>query len=301
MEMATDSRSYRDDGYTISRAVGDVFGRWPFWPWSVIALIGLGGAVGAAASIWFAPSEGPPRPELRWGACTAYGIVLAALVSVLPRIAKLFALRWALGHRPPRDMRDGHWWPLQLLAAALRQTPPLRMTQQDFSGAVSRAASEARSLLSHRLWPACVAGFVVPVLGLLSAWESGAQMQVKPGDDSAAVYVQVLPQISPPMVATIAAGLSLMIVLAVIDQFTKGLLQHWADTVVLADAGSEFVKSLIGEGRAPEGPGTTTDGGTPPRPVSTGGRVDTPPDGKPDSRITAEGLERLGDLFSSRG
>lgn len=299
--MATGSRSYRDDGYTISRAVGDVFGRWALWPWSVIALIGLGGAVGAAVSIWLAPSQGPPRPEFRWAACAGYGIIVASLVSVLPRAARLVALRSLLGRRPSPAMSDRHWWPLQLLAAALRQTPALRMTQQDFAGAVDRAASEARSLLSFRLWPACVAGFVVPVLGLLSAWESGSQIELKPGEDAASVSMQLLPQVSPPMVATISAALALMIVLAIIDQFTKGLLQSWAEAVTIGDAGSDIVKAVASEGRPAECPAPPAGGSTVRIPLNVAEQVDAAPAGKPDARITAEGLERLGDLFSSRG
>lgn len=299
--MATGSRSYRDDGYTISRAVGDVFGRWPLWPWSAIALIGAGGAVGAAVSIWLAPSAGPPRPEFRWAACAGYGIIVASLVSVMPRAARLVALRSVLGRRPSPAVSDRHWWPLQLLAAALRQTPALRMTQQDFAGAVGRAASEARSLLSFRLWPACVAGFVVPVLGLLSAWESGSQIDLNQGEDAASVSMRLLPQVSPPMVATISAALALMIVLAVIDQFTKGLLQSWAEAVTIADAGSDIVKAAAGVGRPTEVPAPLPGGSAVQLPVNVEEAVDPALPGKPDARITAEGLERLSDLFSSRG
>jgi hypothetical protein len=296
--MSSNKRSYRDEGYTVSKAVGDVFGRWPLWPWTVITAIVLGGVAGAIASAWLARGESPPRSDLRWAACAGYGIVLAALVTTLPRAWKLISLRSTLGHRPPTDASDRPWWPLRLLAAALRHTPTLRLTQQDFSGAVQQAVSDARALLTYRLWPACMASFVAPVLGLLSAWESGVQVEVKPGEGEAAVYMQVLPQISPPMVATISAALVLMVVLAILDQFTKGLLQQWASTVTLADAGSDFVKGLIGEGRMPDVPGAIPIGGISPPPVGGGAQHSTPPTPKPDAKIMAEELERLRDLFS---
>ena len=105
---------------------------------------------------------------------------------------------------------------------------------------MGQAAGETRSLLTYRLWPACVACFVAPVLGLLSAWASGAQVELKAGQDATALYMQVLPQVSPPMVATISASLLLMIILAVLDQLTKELLQTWASVVTLTDAWSEF-------------------------------------------------------------
>jgi hypothetical protein len=295
--MTSDSRSYRDEGYTVPRAVGDVFGRWPAWPWSVCVLICLGGAAGAMTSLLLTPSEGVPRPEFRWAACTGYGILLAALVTVMPRAARLVSLRSALGHRPPTETQDRPWWPLRLLAAALRQTPTLRLTQQDFFGAVGQAMGEARSLLTYRLWPACVACFVAPVLGLLSAWESGAQVELKPGEDAASLYMRVLPQVSPPMVATISAALMLMIVLAILDQCTKGLLHKWASAVTLTDASLEFVKGLIGEGRMGDGLGIIPGGGMAPPLPGAGGATSTPPDQRPQTKITAEGLERLGDLF----
>lgn len=250
--MASASRSYRDEGYTIPRAVDDVFGRWPAWPWSVLVFIVLGGVAGTAASTLLAGPDAVPNPALRWAACTGYGALLAAFVTTLPRAVKLLSLRSAVGRRPAADNGDPPWWPLRLLAAALRQTPTLRLTQQDFTGAVGQAAGEARSLLTYRLWPVCVAGFVAPVFGLLSAWESGSQVELKPGEDAASIYMRVLPQVSPPMVAAISAALVLMIVLAMLDQFTKGLLQKWATTVTLADANSDFVQRTIGEGRTAE-------------------------------------------------
>ncbi len=250
--MAKRSRSHRDEGYTVPKAVDDVFGRWPAWPWSVVAVIVLGGVAGAAASTLLTAPDAVPNPALRWAACTGYGALLAAFVTTLPRAVKLLSLRSAVGRRPAADNADQPWWPLRLLAAALRQTPTLRLTQQDFSGAVGQAAGEARSLLTYRLWPACVAGFVAPVLGLLSAWESGSQVELQPGEDAASVYMRVLPQVSPPMVAEISAALLLMIVLAMLDQFTKGLLQKWASAVTLTDADSAFVQQLTGEGRTAE-------------------------------------------------
>lgn len=286
--MASASRSYRDEGYTVPRAINDVFGRWPAWPWSVLVLIVLGGVAGATASTLLAGPDAVPSPALRWAACTGYGALLAAFVTTLPRAVKLLSLRSAVGRRPAADNVDPPWWPLRLLAAALRQTPTLRLTQQDFSGAVGQAAGEARSLLTYRLWPACVAGFVAPVFGLLSAWESGSQVELKPGEDAASIYMRVLPQVSPPMVAAISAALVLMIVLAMLDQFTKGLLQKWATTVTLADANSDFVQRTIGEGRTAELQGL--------RHQETA--VEPPPTGEPTSshgrpKILADDLEKF--------
>jgi len=290
--MSSASRSYRDEGYTVPKAVDDVFGRWPAWPWSVLAMIVLGGVIGIAVSIGLKPVSGTPSPALRWAACAGYGTVLAALATVLPRAVKLLSLRSQLGHRPANDAPERTWWPLRLLAAALRRTPTLRLTQQDFSGAVGQAVGEARSLLTYRLWPACVAGFVAPVLGLLSAWEGGSQVELQPGEDAAAVYMMVLPQVSPPMIATIAAALVLMIALTILDQLTKGLLQRWATTVMLVDADCGFIQRLIGEGRTAELQGSQPDSNLqPPLPTTDGQSVPMPVPNKP--KLRAEDLERF--------
>lgn len=296
--MTSASGSFRDEGYTVPKAVNDVFGRWPAWPWSAIVAITLGGVSGATASTLLIPADTMPSSAFRWAACAGYGILLAALATVLPRAGRLLALGSALSRRPAEEASDRPWWPLPLLAAALRQTPTLRLTHQDFAAAVTQTVGEARSLLTYRLWPACVAGFVAPVLGLLSAWESGSQVELKPGEDSAAVYMRVLPQVSPPMLATISASLVLMIVLVVLDQLTKGLLQKWAAAVTLTDANSEFVQTLIGSGRTDESLRTIQDGKAISHPTSSPGEPAPPPQPKPVAKVTAEGLERLGDLFS---
>lgn len=290
--MAEPSRS-RQASYTLDRAVDEVFGRLPLWPWSAIAVIVLGGVVGGTAL----PKMTAAGPAFRWAACAGYGAVAAALLTALPLSLRVVRLRAALAKRPPEDERDVDWWPLRLLAAALRGTPDAtRRTQQDFSTAVERAAASARGIVSYRLWPAWVAAFVAPVLGLLSAWEAGKQIDVRDADTTGQVLAQFVPQVSPPMVATIAAALGLMVVLAILDQVTKGLLGRWATAVVLSDGRTAAVRDLAGEGLVAADParaGLPTGPKPPPR-------VDEA-QAAPPAGPNADDLERLAEAFSSRG
>ena len=233
------------EGYTLQRGVDDVFMRMPLWPWSAIGLIVLGGIGGARLSGWLRLVAPLPESALHWAACAGYGIVAAAVLLTIPRFIHLVSLRGALGRRPANDGGDTPWWPLRLLAAALHLAPAGARTQQDFIVAVGRAGSYARSLLAYRLWPACVAAFIAPVLGLLSAWETGWQIVSKAGVNSPDVLMQFTAQVSPPMVITISAGLALMVVLAVIDQMTKSILLRWGSTMCLADAETVACQRLI--------------------------------------------------------
>lgn len=289
----------RVQGYTLDRAIDDVFGRRPLGPWSAVASIAVGGVVGALASSLVTPAGATPHPALRWAACAGYGMVVAALVTVLPRAGRLTSLRSALAKRPNDDGGERPWWPLRLLAAALRGTPGLRRTQQDFDAAVDRAGPNARSILAHRLWPAWVTAFVVPVLGLLSAWEAGKQIEVVDGQNAAELLMQFVPLVSPPMVATIAAALGLMVVLAVLDQATKGLLQRWAATVRFTDDATPVVTRLLDEPPLPRGgAGGDVRDLPPPGPGPVPGPV---PGGDPQSGPTVADLEAMAGEFSNRG
>lgn len=285
----------RDSGYTLKQAVDDVFGTWPFAPWSQLVVIVAGGFLGALASSWLQPERGLQAAEFRWAACAGYGLVVAALVTQLPRAVRLCQL-WSGSRRRAvgDEQASGPWWPLRLLAAALRGLPLQQIGQANFALAVDRTARQARDLLTQRMWPSCVAAFTAPVLGLLSAWESGSQA-VREATPAAApeagdVYMRFLLQVSPPMVATISAGLGLMVLLAVLDQLTKGLLQRWATDVALADKDDTFVTSNCGDAGGDGGGGYGT--GTPSEPP--------PPMTPPGPQINADDLERLKDLFPSR-
>lgn len=295
MSRRTQSRA---EGYTLSRAVTDIFGNPPGWPWSIVAWIACGGFVGAIASALLVPAGGVPHPALRWAACAGYGIVAAALVAVLPRAARLAALRSSLAKGPAGDAGDRSWWPLRLLAAALRGTSSLRLTQQDFDTAVNRAWQAARSILVQRFWPAWIAAFVVPVLGLLSAWEAGKQIELVGGESAADVLRQFVPQVSPPMVATIAASLVLMVVLAVLDQLTAGLLQRWRRSVQFADRGSPAVTALQDAPPPPKPPGDDVPGGDIRAPYPDGDHVGPMPGVEGP---TAADLEKMAEEFSNRG
>lgn len=287
--------SSRDAGSPLHRATDDVFGTLPLWPWSAIAVIVTGGIVGALTASSLAPRDGLPHPALRWAACAGYGIVTAALITILSRAGRLLGLRASLSRRPPDDGGERPWWPLRLLAAALRGTPATRRTQQDFTAAVDRAGPEARAILAHRLWPALVTAFVAPVLGLLSAWEAGKQIDTVPGETAGEVLMRFVPQVSPPMVATIAASLALMTCLAVLDQWTKGLLQRWATTMRLTDGETETVKRLLDEQVPRKGP--EAKGDTQPRVITD----QPPPTPEPPPVVTVDDLESLGEAFSNRG
>lgn len=292
--MAGDPRN-RQAGYTLERATEDAFGRAPLWPWSAIVAIMLGGVAGGALSPGLQSVDGSAHPALRWAACAGYGIVAGATLTVLPLAGRLAARRTSLAKRPATaEGFEPNWWPLRLLAAALRGTPDAtRRTQRDFSEAIDRARPAVRGLLVYRLWPACVAAFVTPVLGLLSAWEAGKQIDVILGQDAGDVLMRFVSQVSPPMVATIAAALGLMVVLAIIDQSVKGLLRRWGTTVQLADGKLPAVRELLQESVISE-PASVD------RPVSEG---EPPAAGLelPAVGPSADDLEKLAEVFSTRG
>jgi uncharacterized integral membrane protein len=143
---------------------------------------------------------------------------------------------------------DESWWPLKLLAPALVATPSLRRTPQEFKSAVAAAGGRIRSILADRLWPAWVVAFMAPVLGLITAWQNGARVQLRlqQGEDVATVFPAVIAQVSPPMVATIATSLTLMVAIVVIDQWTKGLLGRWSGIVEPADGEHQCVIDRLG-------------------------------------------------------
>ena len=289
------SSEARPDGYTLYRAIDDVFGKIPLWPWSALGVILVGGLLGSGAHSLLPSQQAGPNAALGWLACLAYGLLAAAVLSVVPRSIRLIRLWSSLSQRPMEISEDRPWWPLQLLAAALRGTPELRRTEQDFHAAVQRAGPEAYSILAHRLWPACVAAFVAPVLGLLSAWQAGKQIEIVAGQASGEVLMAFLPRVAPPMVATITLSLVLLVVLFLLDNGTRGLLQRWANTVRFSDGECDPVKQLIGDQLPPVPPPQFTGlrGGTS-TPLGDGR-------GPPEEGPTADSLEDLGKAFSHRG
>lgn len=267
MKKMASTKSGRDFPVSMRGVIDMIFGRWPAWPWSVIFLLTAGAIAGAAS----APTLRAWAPQwvsaLGIAACAGYGLVAAALLSLMPRAWKLLSLQRAARGRPAS--LEESWWPLELLAAALRTTPALRRTLEEFNTAVAAAVGHARTILADRLWPAWVAAFVAPVLGLMTAWHNGAHVQVRMHD--AAAPAKVLPafiaQVSPPMVTTIAASLVLVVVIIAIDQWTKMLLVRWQGIVDAADGSHPAVLerlSLDGAGSAAEplrGAGIAFSGG----------------------------------------
>jgi len=233
--MADAMTTERAGAISLRREVDAVFGRWPAWPWSVLAFLFAGGVVGLVAAPALRRAGAIDPAALGTAACAGYGIVVAALVSLLPRVGRLVTLWGGIARRPTTI--DGAWWPLDLLAAALATTPMLRRTPEEFTAAVTAASGQARSLLADRLWPAWTAAFVVPVLGLITAWQNGSRVQVRlqQGEEVATVFPAFIAQVSPPMVATIAASLALMVTLVAIDQWTKALLRRWTGVIDVTD------------------------------------------------------------------
>jgi len=244
--MAVVAQKERAGATSLRSVITEVFGRWPAWPWSVLGLIVAGGVVGLVAGSALGGTGEEGRAALGKAACVGYGLVAAAALSLLPRVGKL-AMLWPGAARRPAAIDDS-WWPLKLLAPALVGTPRLRRTQQEFKAAVAAAGGQARSILADRLWPAWVVAFVAPVLGLITAWQNGARVQLRlqQGEDVATVFPAVIAQVSPPMVATIAASLALMVVIVVIDQWTKGLLRRWSGIVEPADGEHQCVTERLG-------------------------------------------------------
>lgn len=239
--------SGRDGSTSIASAIDGVFGRWPAWPWSVLVLVVAGGVAGAMVAPALRSAVVTRPAALGAFACAGYGIVVAAFLSLLPRVGKLLALQGGASRRP--GTVDDTWWPLRLLPAALAATPSLRRTPAEFAGAVDAFADRARATLAHRLWPAWAVAFVAPVLGLITAWQNGAMVQsrFRQDDDSAATVIPaIISQVSPPMVATIVASLALMVAVVAIDQWTKGLLQRWRAIVDAADGEHPAVAAKLG-------------------------------------------------------
>ena len=244
--MAVVAEQKRADATSLRGVVDEVFGRWPASPWSVLGLIVAGGVVGLVAGSALGGTGEESRAALGKAACAGYGLVVAAMLSLLPRVGKL-AMLWRGVTRRPAAIDDS-WWPLKLLAPALVATPSLRRTQQEFKSAVATASGQIRSILADRLWPAWVVAFVAPVLGLINAWQNGARVQLRlqQGEDVATVFPAVVAQVSPPMVATIAASLALMVAIVVIDQWTKGLLRRWSGIVETSDGEHQYVIDRLG-------------------------------------------------------
>ena len=244
--MAVVAEQKRADATSLRGVVDEVFGRWPASPWSVLGLIVAGGVVGLVAGSALGGTGEESRAALGKAACAGYGLVVAAMLSLLPRVGKL-AMLWRGVTRRPAAIDDS-WWPLKLLAPALVATPSLRRNQQEFKSAVATASGQIRSILADRLWPAWVVAFVAPVLGLINAWQNGARVQLRlqQGEDVATVFPAVVAQVSPPMVATIAASLALMVAIVVIDQWTKGLLRRWSGIVETSDGEHQYVIDRLG-------------------------------------------------------
>jgi uncharacterized integral membrane protein len=236
----------RADATSLRRVVDRIFGRWPAWPWSVLGLVAAGGVGGLVAAPALRRAGVVDTAALGDAACAGYGIIVAALVSLLPRVGRLGMLWSGITRRPVTI--DASWWPLDLLTAALATTPTLRRTPEEFAAAVTATVGRSRSLLADRLWPAWVVAFVAPVLGLITAWQNGSRVQLRlqQGEGMAAVFPALIAQVSPPMVGTIGASLVLMVTIVAIDQFTKAILRRWADVVEVADGERDCVVERLG-------------------------------------------------------
>ena len=240
--------NYREKhgGNTLIAAVAEVFGRWPLWPWSVLGVIVGGGVIGLGIAPLLAPTEGSPDPALRWAAVMGYGLAVGAVIALVPRLLKLQQLSRDLRQRPDGD---SDWWPYQLLAAALIDVPALRATTEDFSAAVDRARIRSRGMLAARLWPITVTAFVIPVLGLISGWESGRDV-ISSGDiDRTVIYAEILSAVAPPMVVTIVVALAVMLAIVATDQWTRSLLAGWANSVRFADGELPLVQMRLEQSR----------------------------------------------------
>jgi hypothetical protein len=283
-------------------AIGDVFGSWrPAVSWGLIIACGV---AGWCAAPWFVGSGEAAREWLRPWACAGYGIAAGGLLTLLPRAWKLMQLNATLSRRPsPEILADevGGWWPIRLVAAALRYTPLLRMTAQDFAVATAGLVGEVRGLLAHRSWPACAAAFTAPVFGLVSAWLTWGRSINAVDIDRQAVDAMAAPfgVVAWPMIFTILAGLMVMLAVVVIDQMTCGLMQRWSTNVRFEDAAAPGVQARLANLAEPISP----------RPEAEVVRVDpvqTPqpeprPEPRPEQALvqppTVSDLKKLEDLF----
>lgn len=281
--------SGRNETTSIRRTTDAIFGRWPAWPWSVLVLIAAGGIIGAAVASSARAAGSASAAALGTFACAGYGMVAAAFLSLLPRVGKLVMLQGAAMRRPATI--DETWWPLRLLPAALAATPTLRRTPEEFAGAVDLASREVRGILAHRLWPAWAVAFIAPVLGLMTAWQNGAtvQMRLSPDEGPGVVLPALISQVSPPMVTTIGASLALMVAVIAIDQWTKGLLQRWRGVLEVADGGHPSVIEKLSLDPVSEPPQSV--GGS--RPVQPPAPTSEPEKRLPTHHLDPEELDRL--------
>jgi hypothetical protein len=271
--------------------------------WFSAALIAACGIAAAVLSSQMAfTGEG-----LRSWACAGYGLAIGGLLSLLPTFASLFARAATLNRRPVADDPSRPWWPLVLVASALRDTPALRRTAEDFRTAVNGFVPAARGLISQRHWPACVAAFAAPVLGLVSAWVSwkvhvpeAIRRAQEAGKAAKPELTEVVPamnwsEVAWPMIITIVLSLVLMMAIVVVDQLTRRLLQRWATVVRPLDAESPCVAErhgameqgqlvALGERLGQQTPAAE------PQPA-----VVQPP-AKPQPQLSAEGLQGLGEM-----
>lgn len=267
----------------------------------LIVACGVGGAVMASTM----PVESEAwRP---W-ACAGYGIAVGGLLTLLPRFVSLFARGAALNRRPAADDPSRPWWPLPLLASALRDTPVLRRTADDFRTAVNGFVPQARGLLGQRLWPACVAAFAAPVFGLVSAcisWKEHLPEAVRLAREAVADVKpppeEVVPAVSWgavawPMIITITLSFVLMLAIVLADQLARRLLQRWALAVRPLDVESPVVAERLAALEDSQ-PGVRVERVGQPQPAAEPRPVVPPPPAKPQPQLSAEGLQGLGEMF----
>jgi hypothetical protein len=271
--------------------------------WLAVAMILACGIVGAG----FAAGLSSSWEGLRSWACAGYGVAIGGIISVLPLFATLWVRGKALSRRPATDASDSPWWPLSLVASALRDTPALRRTAEDFHRSVEAFVPQARGLLGQRLWPACVAAFTAPVLGLVSAWVSWKfhlPEAMRRAQEAAreAKLDEAMPQVewgvvAWPMIITIVLSLLLMLLIVLADQLTRRLLQRWASTVTPLDAESPSVAERLAS--VADGPLAVRGDrvSRSPEPAALRPAPISPPLERPQPQVSAEELQGLGEMF----
>ena len=132
--MGATVKNKHEGAIALCESVNEIFGRWPLWPWTVLGLIVAGGGVGLANGPTLRGFGESGSAALGSAACAGYGMVAAAMLSLLPRLAKLALLQRNIIRRPT-SVEDS-WWPLKLLGPALLATPSLRRTPEEFRFAV---------------------------------------------------------------------------------------------------------------------------------------------------------------------
>jgi hypothetical protein len=296
------------------RAVGEVWG--PARLWLSLATVVAGGCVGGAlAAVMPQAGEGGAvsGDAFRTCECVGYGIACGGILTLLPRLVSLARLGRGLSRRPSADATGRPWWPLVLVASALRDTPALRRTSEDFRSAVTGFVPQARGLLSQRLWPACAAAFTAPVLGLISAllaWQDylperqrQALERAQPGESVVIVPDIEWGSVATPMIGTIALSLALMLGVVAVDQLTRLLLQRWSSSIQLVDADSPLVQErLAAVGELPiRGMGDPSRPTRVPEQPARGQEAVPvqPPPPPAEPQISASDLESLGELFKN--